>query len=209
MMSTISDLYSEFLISQDVFPPPEAKEAFIASGSQSIQNFSTSIISTLDGNELRRGVNSIVRHKYLISMGLKPLAVCAELSHFFKTKRGRLIGFFFSDPIDHTIKETIAVADGKSTSFQILKSYNDSKRHITRVEKATVFFGENAVPDNEYKISKFGNIIFETAPRRETEIKIRADFLIPVRFDTDSFSIEIRGGSMGFIADFSLIELLI
>jgi uncharacterized protein (TIGR02217 family) len=176
--------------------------ANISYGSAGGPKFKTTIFTANSGYEQRNIDWSNTRAEYDVSHGIKNQDQMEELTAFFYARRGRAYGFRFKDWNDFKInQQVIAVGDGVTKTFQIVKTYTQTQaengetfaftRKLTKINWGTiagVLMGAAAqVQGTDYTVDyDTGLITFEVAPLNTAQIKIGAgEFHVPVRFDTD------------------------
>jgi uncharacterized protein (TIGR02217 family) len=142
------------------------------------------------------------RAEYDVSHGIKTQAQMDELTNFFYARRGRAYGFRFKDWNDYLLsQQVIALGDGATTSFQIIKTYVSTQaesgasvsftRKLTKpkwdsVAGVTVGGVLKTAPGDYTVDYATGIITFAAPPANAAEVKIgAAEFHVPVRFDTD------------------------
>jgi uncharacterized protein (TIGR02217 family) len=187
----------------------------IGFGSNGGPEFSTDIVTTSNGCEQRNiGWNS-ARIKYNVAHGVRTAEQMQELIRFFRSKKGRAIGFRFKDWADYQItNQQIAVANGIIKEFQITKIYEYGEvkeiRKITKIVEGSleVMTNGSLVSDSLYKIDYNQGIInFNKAPKKNCSINVSCEFDVPVRFDIDSLSSSLNDFDSFSCSDISLIEL--
>lgn len=99
--------------------PPE-----ISYGSKGGPEFSTDIVATFSGHEQRNINWQEARAKYDISSGIKTEQQWQQLIAFFRSRRGKAIGFRYKDFADYrSINQLIGKGDGQQKEFQLVKYY--------------------------------------------------------------------------------------
>jgi uncharacterized protein (TIGR02217 family) len=115
----------------------------ISYGSKGGPRFSTTVLTLASGKE-RRNQNWLdVRAEYDVSHGIKDRVDMAELRDFFYGRRGKAYSFRFYDHADNVIlNQDIALGDGTTKLFQIVKTYspaaNPYVRKITKLVDGTL-----------------------------------------------------------------------
>jgi len=187
----------------------------------------TEIITLGSGKEQRntRWANS--RRRYNAGYGIKTVDDLHSVVEFFEERRGRLFGFRFKDPLDwksslpgmliSALDQTIGEGDGVQNEFQLTKRYgNEDTGYVRQISKPVngtlklAIDGVEILP-NQYSVDwKSGLIIFEPGeiPTAGSQISAGFEFDVPVRFDTDEISINLRNFQAGDIPSIPLMELL-
>ena len=125
---------------------------------------------------------------------------------FFLNAAGRANGFRFFDARDHSLAgQVIAIGDGSTKSFQLIKKYtigaHTYTRNITKPVWSTAVDWQGAALANSLSFAgglgaftldaTTGIVTFTAAPGVGVSITIATgDFDYPVRFDTDDLPIE-------------------
>jgi uncharacterized protein (TIGR02217 family) len=177
--------------------------------------FNTDIITTNTGSEYRNLNSLYARNKYNVATGIKTKEQLVHLLTFFRAMRGRAVAFRFKDWLDfRAINQTIAVADGKTQEFQLIKIYQigefSEKRRITKpVANLSTIYLENKITTNGHINPLNGILSFRYPPQKGTIISADFEFDVPVRFDTDYISAAIENYGVHSILDIPLIEVFI
>lgn len=183
--------------------------------------FNTTVQESYSGFE-KRNVNwSMPRRTWNIGYGIDSSGgIQQEVLNLFHIAQGRARGFRFKDWSDYQIgslststPQSIAIADGVKTQFQIIKKYTISpltfNRNITRTVAGTVDVYVNDV----LQVSGFsvdndtGVVTFTSAPANLDDIGIVCEFDVPVRFNSDSLQIRVLLSDASENPDIEIIEL--
>lgn len=200
--------------------------AFNSSGGPMRQ---TQIVVTGSGSEARnaRWVNS--RRQWDIVFGKFSDNVQWKVIQFFEARNGRLIGFRFKDPMDHKsclpgtpvspgvpafTDQTIAIGDGSTKVFQLIKNYTSGSRtwarNIFKPVTGSVLLGVNGVlqTGGSYSVDyTTGKVTFVSAPPYGDLVTAGYQFDTPVRFDTDKISHNVSDPGAAEINSLPIIEL--
>jgi uncharacterized protein (TIGR02217 family) len=178
--------------------------------------FSTDIVTTFSGHEQRNINWAQARAKYNVATGIKSESQWRTLIAFFRARRGRAIGFRFKDWSDYQgVAEPIALGDGVTTAFQLIKIYSSGDTAIARPISKPVAGSVNIYVDAVLQESGVtvdstnGVITFDVAPADEAEITADFEFDVPVRFDTDELDLSIESFDAGRWSGIPLIEIRI
>lgn len=164
--------------------------------------FDTSIIGVPNLYEQRNSRRADAQHVFDVGYGIKSWAQLATVKAFFFARRGALHGFRFLDFTDFATTENhidrpdvvafddveIAIGDGATTQFQLIKKYEDATGIYTRVilkpVAGTVLVGLNGVNQTTgWSVNTATGIItFSSAPADGDVITAGFEFDIPVRF---------------------------
>lgn len=108
----------------------------------------TEIVTLASGTEVRNAKWSRSRRRWDVGSAITRLADVQALLNFFEARQGRLYGFRFRDPLDHSSAlpgltlspsdQVIATGDGAATDFQLVKDYGGVVRDIRKPIPGTV-----------------------------------------------------------------------
>jgi len=184
----------------------------------------TEIVTLGSGYEERNGVWAASRRRYDVGYGIKTLDDIHTVLAFFEARVGRLYGFRFKDFADFKscspgavitpLDQTLATGDGSSKSFSLIKTYQSGPssyiRSITKPVSGSLRVALAAAETSDFVLdSASGVITFFDAPPSGAVITAGFAFDVPVRFDTDSLSINLAGFAAGEIPAIPLIEIRI
>ncbi len=186
----------------------------ISFGSSGGPEYSTDIIETVNGHEIRNVNWERPRARYNVAHGIRTDEQLAKLIAFFRVRKGRAVGFRFKDWSDYKgEKEYLGIADGEETIFLLGKYYLSgdvvTRRMIAKPVLSTLklYLEDKLIDSQDYKCCyKSGSVCFYRAPGVGV---LRADFEfdVPVRFDTDHLSMTLEGYGLNSCYDIPLIEL--
>ena len=185
----------------------------------------TEIVTLGSGFEERNAVWANSRRHYDVGYGVKTLDNLHAVIAFFEARLGRLYGFRFRDFADFKscapnqavtpLDQPIGTGDGATTQFQLIKSYNSGPsnwvRTISKPVSGTVrvsIAGSEQTAGLTVNHSS-GIITFGSAPATGATITAGFEFDTPVRFDTDSLSINLSNFAAGEIPSIPLTEIRI
>ncbi len=183
----------------------------------------TEIVTLGSGFEERNAVWANSRRRYDAGYGVKSLGDLHAVIAFFEARLGRLHGFRFKDWSDFRsgapdapltpLDQPLGTGDGHTASFQLTKTYTSGPASWTRgIAKPVAGTLRLAVAGTE-RTSGFtvdtttGLITFATAPPSGAALTAGFEFDTPVRFDTDSLSINLASFTAGEIPNVPLIEI--
>ncbi len=145
------------------------------------------------------------------------------LRDFFRTHKGRGIGFRIKDWSDYEAKGSISISSS-TTSFQLLKRYDpdpddsssliDDRKIIKPVEDTFSFMKNNNDISSDCAVStSTGVVTLSGAALGDGTINFSGEFDTPVRFDTDKFTSEFLATDdkeyVFFISSIPIIEIMI
>ncbi|WP_439273314.1 phage distal tail protein, Rcc01695 family [Pseudochrobactrum sp. HB0163] len=180
------------------------------------------IVSLTSGHEKRNARWSMSRRFYDAGTGLRSLNDLRDVLCFFEARRGSLYAFRFRDPFDHLSSkqdappqptdQILGFGDGVIRQFQLVKSYGDYQRIITKPVADTVQLALDDVPVTReaYQVNtRTGIVEFDAAHVPPPQVKVTAGFLfdVPVRFDTDRLSASIASFKAGEIPSIPIVEV--
>jgi len=183
----------------------------------------TEIVVLGSGFEERNGVWANSRRRYDVGSGVKTLADLHQTIAFFEARMGRLYAFRFKDFLDFKscapsaevspADQRIAAGDGTTTTFQLTKTYSSGPSSWTRAVRKPVagtlrLALAGVEPTGGWNAdTTTGLVTFAFAPAAGTAITAGFEFDVPVRFDTDSLSINLANFAAGEIPSIPLVEV--
>ena len=196
----------------------------ISYGSKGGPVFSTNIVLNNNGYEQRNINWQQSRIRYNISYGVRTTTQLAELQKFFRARLGKAHSFRFKDWLDYKSCDItsqpqatdiiIAMGDGDTTSFQLIKQYQSGdhihKRIISKPVNGSVKVALDNVeqPESSWEIDYLTGIItFDTAPAQDAIISCGFEFHLPVRFDTDYLETSLDSYGIGSINEVICVEV--
>ena len=177
--------------------------------------FKTDIIENFAGFEQRNISWSQIKGKWTISYNTRNKNDLEILNAFFIARRGKAYGFRFKDWSDYqAINTNIAVGNGSTTTFQLIKIYADFASSYIRTIKKPVsdtvkIYLNGTLQSSGYTVNHITGIItFTTAPASGVVITADFEFDVPVRFDTDDANITINlpNGGGGWV-EIPIVEI--
>ena len=171
------------------------------------------IVELANGREVRNTVQSRSRRRYNAVTGVKSVEDARTLSAFFEARSGRLHSFRFRDPIDFSsgadspsaMDQSLGIADGSQTEFQLVKRYGDAVRPITCPVEASV-----AVAVNGSLVAHVPGtlgVVSIAAPSAGAVVTAGFIFDVPVRFDADGLVLSLDTQGAVNVTDVPLIEV--
>ena len=171
------------------------------------------IVELANGREVRNTAQSRSRRRYNAVTGVKSVDDARALSAFFEARSGRLHSFRFRDPIDFSsganspraTDQSLGLADGSQTEFQLVKRYGDAVRPITRPVEASVV----VAVDGDVVAHTQGALGRVSIAAPAPGAVVRAGFLfdVPVRFDADGLVLSLDTQGAVNVTDVPLIEV--
>lgn len=186
----------------------------IAYGVAGGPEFYTDVITSSSGYEQRNINWYYARCKYNLAPAIKDKEQLDRLLAFFRICQGKALGFRFKDWSDYQINNNlIAIADGITSSFQLIKRYSFLDQSIVRkiskpVPNTIKVYCSNLseIPEINYST---GQIKFTKTPEKGAEIRADGEFDVPVRFDIDKLATSIESYEVYSHQEIPLIELKI
>lgn len=170
----------------------------ISYGSAGGSGFSTTVFETTSGYEQRNVNWSKSRGSWDVSYGVKDRSQMDSLVTFFMAMQGKAYAFRFKDWADYyVVNQQIAVGDGATKTFQLIKTYSAGTNTFTRTIKKPVantlqqvlVAGAPASPQPAIDTTT-GLITFNAAPANGAPIVVTyCEFDVPARFDTDKLDV--------------------
>lgn len=189
----------------------------------------TEIITLGSGHEQRNARWQNSRRRYDAGYGVKNLDDLYAIIAFFEQRRGALYGFRFKDPLDWKscpplqvptdTDQQIAIGDGSTSLFQLVKTYGVGTAAYTRaiikpvegslllaVDDTPQVIGMNYTHDHTN-----GELTFQPGhiPALDAVITAGYQFDVPVRFASDELTINLAAFEAGTIPSIPLIEVKI
>jgi uncharacterized protein (TIGR02217 family) len=201
----------------------------IAYGSTGGPAFSTVVVSSQSGHEQRISNWDTARRSWSVQQDIWDEERTAALIAFFMARKGKAYGFRFRDWSDYFVGMTLAedgpaylaaasaqqigTGNGSATVFQLVKTYTSGPvtetRKITRPVSGSVkvfVAGVEVATDWSLNYST-GVLTFTVAPANGQVIAWAGKFDTPVRFDTDTMSVQVQGVMTGDWSSIPIIEL--
>ncbi len=185
----------------------------------------TDVVTLANGFEERNTPWAHSRRRYDAGVGMRSLDDVETLVSFFEARRGQMYGFRWKDWSDfksgRATAETayddqvIAVADGSTTDFQLIKTYRSGEfsyaRPIVKPVAGTVQIG---IEQDEMREAvdfsvdtATGDVRFEMAPAENMVITAGFEFDVPVRFDTDRIQTSVASFQAGDVPNVPIVEV--
>jgi len=184
--------------------------------------YSTDIVELFSGYEQRNQNWAAARMKYTAAHAVRDPATITALIQFFRARQGRTTGFRFRDWSDYSAtNQAIAVGDGTTTVFQLIKTYTSGPSMETRIITKPVASGSQVstipqiylnsvlqVAGTAYTLDyTTGLFTFTAAPASGVPITADFEFDVPVRFDIDQAQIRQEYSQEYYWDSISLIEV--
>lgn len=184
----------------------------IERGAQGGPKFQTSIITLGTGREQRNADWSQQRCEFDVSYGIQSKADFVEVVRFYYARLGKARGFRFKDWTDFAATdEQIAIGDGTTTQFQLIKNYTSVvtyQRKITRPVNGTLIVKVDDVITAFTANYNTGVINIAPAPAEDAVITATFEFDVPVRFDNDKLNLNVQTYDAASIGSIDIVELL-
>ncbi|WP_282120465.1 DUF2460 domain-containing protein [Ruegeria atlantica] len=185
----------------------------------------TDIVTLANGFEERNTPWAHSRRRYDAGLGMRSLDDIEALISFFEARQGQMFGFRWKDWSDFksgaataevdNADQVIARGDGKTTEFQLLKTYNSGGvkyvRPILKPVLGTVKLGLEQDEmregvDFEVDLAR-GRVTFTNAPPQDVEVTAGFEFDVPVRFDTDKIQTSVASFQAGDVPNVPVVEV--
>jgi uncharacterized protein (TIGR02217 family) len=173
-----------------------------------VPELSTAIVTSAGGAERRNAAWAQARTRYDVGPGVRSEADIAALLGFYRARMGPARGFRLRDPFDYQAKdEPLGTGDGQTARFQLVRSYGDTVRRITRPVAGTVALKLNGVAISAFTLGAGGVVTLDVAPA--AGVKLTASFLfdVPVRFAEDQLRVSRATFLAGAAASVPLAEI--
>lgn len=185
----------------------------ISYGSSGGPEYATDVVVSSSGYEHRNVNWEQARARYNVAHGVKTKAQLETLIAFFRARKGRAYGFRFKDWTDYQATETLGIANGTQTQFQMIKTYVNGEitemRMIKKPVMGTVQVFRNASLQTSGVSVDYttGLVSFDVAPTAGQIIAASFEFDVPVRFDTDRLSASLDAYGIHSWLDIPLVEV--
>jgi uncharacterized protein (TIGR02217 family) len=182
----------------------------------------TEIVTLGSGFEERNGVWVGSRRRYDVGYGVKTLDDIHAVIAFFEARAGRLYGFRFKDFADFKssspgaavtpLDQLVGTGDGTKKNFALVKTYPSGPSSWSRaVAKPVAASVRVAVAGREQANvavdSATGLVTLAATPAAGAAVTAGFEFDVPVRFDTDTLSINLANFCAGEIPSIPLVEI--
>jgi uncharacterized protein (TIGR02217 family) len=185
----------------------------------------TDVVTLTNGHEERNTPWAHSRRRYDAGLGLRSLDDVAELIAFFEARQGQLYGFRWKDWADYKSSvpsaevrpedQVLAIADGTTATFQLLKTYRSGEhryhRPITKPVAGTVVLAVDGVEMREGAQFDLdvtaGLVTLYEVPNAGAEVTAGFEFDVPVRFDSDQIRASVASFQAGDVPDVPVVEL--
>jgi uncharacterized protein (TIGR02217 family) len=185
----------------------------------------TDVVTTASGREERNSRWANSRRTYNVGYGVKTIQQLQQVIDFFEGRRGRLHAFRFRDHVDfkscaanatpQRSDQNLGVGTGTQAAFQLVKRYGAPLREYVRVISApvagTVVVGVNGIATTAFTVNaQTGVVTFNAGniPANGAVVTAGFEFDVPVRFDTDAITVNLRHFEAGDIPEIPLVEVL-
>jgi uncharacterized protein (TIGR02217 family) len=185
----------------------------------------TDVVTLANGFEERNTPWAHSRRRYDAGLGMRSLDDVETLIAFFEARRGQMYGFRWKDWSDFKSgrasadtafgDQVIAVGDGHSTVFPLIKTYRSGAfsyaRPITKPVAGSVRIGIEQDEMREavdYQLDETTGLVTFVHPPAETmEITAGFEFDVPVRFDTDRILTSVASFQAGDAPNVPVVEV--
>ncbi|NVK33686.1 MAG: DUF2460 domain-containing protein [Rhodobacteraceae bacterium] len=185
----------------------------------------TDVVLLASGHESRNARWADSRRRYDAASGIRSLQDLKAVVALFEKARGRLYGFRFRDPFDHSTRadralpsqmdQSLAIGDGETTTFALKKTYGSGQtaydRAILLPDEASLKVAVDGIPQvfgTDVSLeTETAELVFGTPPTEGAEVTAGFLFDVPVRFDTDRLELSLAAFEAGDIPSIPLIEI--
>jgi uncharacterized protein (TIGR02217 family) len=185
----------------------------------------TDVVQLANGFEERNTPWAHSRRRYDAGLGMRSLDDVEELIAFFEARQGQLYAFRWKDWTDFKsctvhaditfTDQTIAIGDGQTTVFSLMKTYQSGLQSYARPIKKPVLgtvkmglAGAQVQEAVDYSIDlTTGEVTFASPPDDGIPITAGFEFDVPVRFDTDRLQISVESFKAGAVPNVPIVEV--
>lgn len=194
----------------------------IARGARGGPERRTEVATLGSGFEERNAVWAHSRRRWDAGLGVRTLAQLQQVVAFFEERRGRLVGFRFRDPLDHSsalpgaavsaTDQLLATGDGSNRRFALRKTYGGAfdpyRRPIRKPVAGTVKVAVGGVATTAFALDlATGEVVLTAAPAAGAPVAAGFEFDTAVRFDTDRLEVDLAAFGAGSAPSVPLIEI--
>ncbi|RXF75449.1 DUF2460 domain-containing protein [Hansschlegelia zhihuaiae] len=194
----------------------------IARGARGGPERRTEIATLGSGFEERNAVWAHSRRRWDAGLGVRTFAQLSAVVAFFEERRGRLIGFRFRDPLDHSsaapgagispVDQLLGAGDGETRRFALRKTYGGAfdpyRRPVRKPVAGTVRVAVGGVETAAFALDLAdGSVVLDAAPDAGVAVAAGFEFDVPVRFDTDRLEIDHSAFEAGSAPAVPLVEI--
>jgi uncharacterized protein (TIGR02217 family) len=185
----------------------------------------TEVVTLANGYEERNTPWAHSRRRYDAGVSMRSLDDLETLIAFFEARRGQLFGFRWKDWADFKScqpsqeldyrDQLIAMGDGETTSFQLVKTYRSGAftyaRPIHKPVAGSVklgLHGDAQIETVHYEVdTATGIVTFASPPASGAEVTAGFEFDVPVRFATDRIETSVASFKAGDVPSVPVVEV--
>ena len=185
----------------------------------------TEVVTLANGFEERNSPWAHSRRRYDAGLGMRSLDDIEVLIAFFEARMGQMYGFRWKDWSDFKssaasadpafFDQTIAMGDGDTLTFPLLKTYHSGPHSYARpiakpvVGTVRVGLGQDEMQESvDYELDvDTGLITFQHPPELGVEVTAGYEFDVPVRFDTDQIQTSVASFQAGSVPNVPIVEV--
>jgi len=194
----------------------------IARGARGGPERRTEVATLGSGFEERNAVWAHSRRRWDAGLGVRTLAQLQQVVAFFEERRGRLVGFRFRDPLDHSsalpgaaisaTDQRLGTGDGANRRFALVKTYGGAfdpyRRPIRKPVAGAVRVAVGGVETAAFALDlAAGEVVLTAAPAAGAAVTAGFEFDTPVRFDADRLEVDLAAFGAGSAPSIPLIEI--
>lgn len=191
----------------------------LARGAVGGPEYRTEILSLASGKEVRNAVWASSRRRWDVGGAVSDIAGLQVLINFFEARQGRLRGFRFRDPLDHSSAapgavisasdQVIGIGDDVTSRFALTKAYGAVIRAIAKpvISSIRVAVDDSELASGWSMDTATGEILFDVPPADGEVISAGFEFDCAVRFESDRIEGVIEAFDAGRIVSVGLVEL--
>lgn len=153
--------------------------------------FNTKIIDYNTGVEQRIKRTDEVKFSFTIQHEHTPIDEMEEIVDFYIQQRGAFTPFWFKDLSLSTTSCQIGTGTGSATTFQLIRSFGDYEKKVTKVDSDTFMVWLDDVAQSaptDFTLNNSGIVTFVSAPDSGAVITASHQFYFLVRFAADEIN---------------------
>ena len=188
----------------------------LSQGAKVTLQHASEIVRLSSGHEVRNARWSAALREWNIAGAITGAKRLSELMSFFEARRGNVHGFRFRDALDYSSggdepgadDQLLALGDGVQTVFQLIKTYGDTVRAITKPVEDSVRISIGGAETTDFSVDPLTGIVtLPNAPSAGDEILAGFLFDVPARFESETLRFALDACRAGRAPNIKIIEV--
>ncbi|NRB10793.1 MAG: TIGR02217 family protein [Rickettsiaceae bacterium] len=174
--------------------------------------FSTKIVKTKSGREIRSNDSSNLQHRIIIKNCILSAAEFQQFYSFFIARQGRRYSFRFRNYLNYQVfDQVIGEGDDKTNKFQLMINYSDKiiplQQKITKPILKTLSLAIDSNTINT-EVDKYTGIVTLNKPlKKGSKLTASFEYDLVMRFAQDDFDITYQPCGAVALSEIELIEV--